>query len=443
MLDKLVFTGIIVLSSGAIYGIVVGAFYLRRWLKKRKGKFAEKTVKKQERQKNETPQIKIPYHRVIAGFFILCFLIGAVFIYIRTGNYLFAVSFFELIAGGFVWQAARRISADPPHRGILTIFGFKVSVEINEGLDIFPIYPFLCGVITVNVQKANIDFPLQTIFTPENAKSKAPLSLTFIPKNLMRFINAGRHKTVVNILHDMCRQALRYWAKSEDEGPSNYNELLATGDEGINFVYRAIIGEEKEKIPSSIPTSILIKLFRNFYGEKLFPHSERPRPDLTKFEKEKYKDWDRIDEIIGSPEECGLPLDINNERFKKLKVAVDERLKVISQLAKGNGIVEKEDLGITFNRVNLGDVQPEGKLAEVIDLPVKEEIEAKGETTEIELVKAAAKALADELKIPGETALDVVQSERGKAKREIKKIDVSAETLSRAFQLISTFKKGR
>lgn len=114
---------------------------------------------------------------------------------------------------------------------------------------------------------------------------------------------------------------------------------------------------------------------------------------------------------------------------------------IIQELRRGNGVEKIPSLGIVLNRFNVGRVRPLGKLAEAAEKIAIEERERDSEIVELRHVKDRAKEIRDELEISGKDALEVVQTERGKVKKEIKEFkgfaeiaDAAARGLERVFK---------
>jgi len=112
-----------------------------------------------------------------------------------------AAIIFGLIGSGALWSLAniwgcvplglgligltlclKKIPAEPPHLGVVTIWGERKEKIKKEGLRFLaPFFPFLYDVILINVEKKNQDLPAETIRTPDLAVLEIPISLTWTP----------------------------------------------------------------------------------------------------------------------------------------------------------------------------------------------------------------------------------------------------------------------
>lgn len=349
----------------------------------------------------------------------------------EMSNLWFGFGFFLSIFGAFLLQGLRKIPADPPHKGVLTVFGKRCYVVKNEGWHFFPLYPWWHGVILVNVTKVNQDLSEQLVRTPDLAELKVPVSLTWKPMiktnekgkgGLIEFLNSGGEKGVKTILEGIVRERLREWAISSSEGPQTWQEAIAAKEEATAILLQAICGDELKQIPSDIPTSILLKALGSFH--------KKP----NKIEAEIWgKEWELVKEKVNS-----LP----DADRKKLMTALEERLKQIARARQGNGDFKLPQLGIVINRLNIGEIKPVGELAKAAELEVKEACEREAETTELNHVRQRLiELMAQPPNGPGfkaEQALEVIQTERGKVAKTVAetKLNVSAETMAAIERII-------
>lgn len=319
---------------------------------------------------------------------------------------------FFLISAIFL-QALRKISADPPHKGVRTIWGKRTDKTVDEGWGFFPLFPWWHGYIITNITKKNMDLEPQKVRTPDEAELAIPVSITFTPDSsyLIEYFNSGGEVGVKTILSDIIKENLREWAIAEDEGPQTYKEAMSSQEEATAILLKAIMGDKLEPIPSSVPTSILLKYF-----------NEPQKKPTESQAKEWGKNWEKITEKLNQE----FP-DSNN--FEKFKVAVKGRREEIRNARRGNGKYQKLELGIILNRLNLGEIKPIGKLAEAMELQVKEQREMEAEKTELKHVSDRVKELTT-LGFSNEQSLEIIQTERGKVVKTIteSKWNVSQET---------------
>lgn len=333
-------------------------------------------------------------------------------------NFLFFLAFVIAILGIFLLQGLRRIPAEPPHVAILTVFGQRKPSIKKEGWRFFPIYPWWHGFVLVNVTKVNQDLPEQKIRTPDLAELNVPVSVTWIPnkkegEQLIDFLNSGGEKGVRTILEDVIHERLREWAISFDEGPADWQDAMGSREEAAAVLLKAILGDELKQIPSDIPTPILLRYFAR---PTKYPTNDR--------DKQRWGEkWDKL--------EAELLRDLAEHRLTKeqLETLVGERRRQVQTVRQGNGEFNKIGLGIFLLRLNVGEIKPLGKLAEAAELKAKEKREREAEILELDHVAERVQAL-NELGFSNEQALEIIQTERGKVRKEIKesKWNISQET---------------
>lgn len=105
------------------------------------------------------------------------------------------------------------------------------------------------------------------------------------------------------------------------------------------------------------------------------------------------------------------------------------RFAIANGLRQGNGLLKIPNLGIVLNRLNVTAIAPKGRLAEAAEQEAKEKQERRGEVLEMEHVSSLLKGLTG-LGFSNEQALEIVQTERGKIKKDMRevKLNVSQET---------------
>ena len=105
------------------------------------------------------------------------------------------------------------------------------------------------------------------------------------------------------------------------------------------------------------------------------------------------------------------------------------RLAIANALRQGNGFLKIPNLGIILNRLNVTAITPKGRLAEAAEQEAKEKQERRGEVFEVEHLTDILGRLTGS-GFSGEQALEIVQTERGKVKKDIRevKLNVSQET---------------
>lgn len=383
----------------------------------------------QEDEKTQKRPERIIMMAKIAPFVI--FTIGAIILW-SVFNKFIAIGFLGLTAGSFFLQGLRRVPADPPHKGVITILGKREPIVVDEGWWFFPFFPLLVGFVLQKMVKINIDLTendAQEVWTPDNGRALVSVSITITPDkiNLIEWFNSGGKQGVTDILKDIVRQALREWARSKEEGPQTLEEALGAQEEAVLILLKSIVGEAIEPIPSSIPTTILIK----FFEAKCKPSF----PQLSISEERRYKKegketWDEIQWIIR--EECNIQAGgaFSGAEFEALKTAVEKRRKDMKKVSQGNGTMDCPALGCILNRLNVGKIEPTEVQAKAMELLVKEERERAAETIELDHIEERIKKLVNMGFSLGE-ARETVQTERGKVEKKIQenKHSISQETI--------------
>jgi regulator of protease activity HflC (stomatin/prohibitin superfamily) len=291
----------------------------------------------------------------------------------------------------------KKIKADPPHLGLITILGQRRDKTKKEGWRF--LIPFFYDVIPVDVTKKNQDLPTETVRTPDLAVLEIPISLTWTPheKYLINYLNSGGENGVKNILADIVRERVRAWAMNHQEGPQTFEEALGSREEAVEILIKAVAGKELNPIPSRVPTTILFKYFNE------------PQISPTKSEERTWgKKWKRVDEILQKEDKANIEKEVGI------------RINQVKEIQRGNGIQSIPQLGITLNRLNIGDISiKEGtELEKAAEKDVKEKKEREAEKTELEHVRKRIK----ELKGIGyslQEARDIVQTERKKVNKQI------------------------
>jgi len=357
--------------------------------------------------------------RGLAIFFINALLAVVLPLFLLTQglNILFTLSIVLFLVGGFILQGLREIPAEPPHLGVLTLFGERKLTTIKEGWHFFPLYPSWYGFVLVNVTKQNLDFPAQIVRTPDFVELEIPISITITPlkDHLIEYLNAGGKEGVREILNDIVRERLREWAISPDEGPTDWEDAMSAREEAISVLVKAIIGEGLKPTidaPPNVRTSTLLK----FYAT--------PQKTPNKNEEDKYKkNWSGLEEIIEKHYKG------EKRELEKLKESIRIRRDIILKIRQGNGEQDIPQLGVRLDRLNIDEIKPKGKLAESAERKANELRELEGDKVKIQSVRERIEELK-KLGFSNEQALEIMQTETGKVNKEIKesKWNISQET---------------
>lgn len=208
-------------------------------------------------------------------------------------------------------------------------------------------------------------------------------------------------------MENIIAERVREWVNSKEEGPQNYSELREAGEEAINIILKAVLGDGLEKIPSQIPTPILFKYFRE------------PQKNPTPCESRDWgKNWGKVSEVLSK-----LP----KEEYDKIEVAVQHRREHIQKARQGRGDFKKTELGIKLLRLTLGNIEPTGDVLKEVNEVVRARLRRDAENVNLDNLRNQLEKLKKHLP-PGD-AKEFLEVERGKAEHEIRenKVTVGSE----------------
>jgi hypothetical protein len=157
----------------------------------------------------------------------------------------------SLIAGLILVTGIVIIPNDPPHFGLVTRWGKRLwhssgaPMYMTEGWN----WVFLKGIMhkvkLINLSKREIDFPVQTLQTPDGVTTDVPVSIAYSldENNIVKFLNLGTddpHKVFENIITDIKEENLRLWSRNEMEEPRTWESLLNSGKQASKLIIEAI-----------------------------------------------------------------------------------------------------------------------------------------------------------------------------------------------------------
>ena len=350
-----------------------------------------------------------------------------------TAGTWFGIGIALALAGLFICTGLVEVKANPPHIGVVTLMGKRMDSTLDEGIRFLPFNKVLYDVIQIGIVKKNLDFSSVRFRTPDRAELEAKISLTVIPskKHIVNFLDSGEWSGIKNILQDAISERIRTWGISPKEGPANWVEAQASGDEALALILKSLFGDKIGSIPSDIPTSLLIKFFSTSEEEVI---KDAEAKGLTGEEKDKAIAWYKnVERQLGS------------EDYDKVKAAIERRLKIVADIRHGTFKQDIPDLGVRIVKANVSDIHVIGVTATAAELEAKEIQEKAAEVAEIEHIKDLANRLKNALNITAEQAMEIVMIERGKMTRNVedKKISftMSPELLDAAKALLNLFDK--
>lgn len=272
------------------------------------------------------------------------------------------------VIGAVVLQGLRLVPAQPPTKAVVTNFGERTGEIKNEGWRFFLLYPLVYGYISVDITKKNQDLmPGDFMVSDDMAELEISVSITWQPDV------AYNTTTGQNFL-------LEYLNSGEESGVKNILNDIVT--EAI----RELMANPREQ---PFTWEDAVKTQENFVARVATNIMGRNLADIT----------------------------------------LDELREIARDLRRGNGSVKIEKLGIILNRLNITKIKPKGELATAAQLEAKEIRERKAEIIELNHVSARIQEFTA-IGFSREQALEIIQTERGKVKKDIKEIkgNLSQET---------------
>ncbi len=321
------------------------------------------------------------------------------------------------IAGGVLLQGLRRIPNNPPHKAVVTVLGKRTARVKDEGWRFFFLHPFIFGYVLVNVSRISKEFSV-SVRTPDRAESSVPIAITFRPLTelLVPYLNNSGEEGVTKQLQGKIEERVREWTMADEEGPQNWKELQKSRLEAASVLTKTIGANYITIIPDyaqDVPTVIWMRYFTKPRPE---PSENTPKNERKWME----DDWTLVKNVYE-------PLGDTEKR--ELEEDVKKRMEEIKALRAGSGNIKLGDLGITIERLNIADIKLLGEVARAAEMEAKEVQEREAEKLELEHVRLRL----GELKAEGfsnEQSLEIIQTERGKVKKEISesKFNISPET---------------
>lgn len=192
---------------------------------------------------------------------LLKLLIGALFL---SGIGLFTVNFFLAllaIATGIamIGFGLKEIQANPPHKGLITLWGARQTEVLNEGyVLVAPYFPFFLDFIPVKMATINIDFIIdvsckvseeghndpaeQTAFII-GAQVKLRVGITYkpsaVPSEMIQFLNNNGEAGVKTILDNVVPQTIR-----QEGSKYSLEQLTESREPLIIELFRRLIAED-------------------------------------------------------------------------------------------------------------------------------------------------------------------------------------------------------
>ncbi|MBZ9572947.1 hypothetical protein KJA17_02070 [Patescibacteria group bacterium] len=275
-----------------------------------------------------------------------------------------------LLALMFFLAGFRKIPFRPPQVGLVTIWGKRIAVVKKEGWHLFaPFFPFFYGWTPIKVEKTNLDFVYPDI------RTKAGEEEAETPRK-------GKKAKVKG--------------KKEEKKPRAGGELLVN----ISLTYYPDYTSDKagERLITFINSGAepgVENIIRDLIAE-----------DIREMGHD--YDWEGVTFSTG---------ELKRRLVKKL-TGKDILEPSVEQELRTNGLPDVADLGIRISRFNVGRVKEQGELARAAEAYAKEQQERRGEKIESEFVQEQTKRFIN-LGMSAREAADTIQTERGKASKQV------------------------
>jgi len=316
-----------------------------------------------------------PFFRVIT-IILMCALIVAI---VRT-VVLYVLSLLTpLVISGFFWgffwellfvvivieriyRCWELIPNKPPEVGLITFWGRRLPIVKKEGWHFFgKILPFLYSVITIKIEKRNVDLTFSDIRTIEKEEEEEEAEEG--EQNEEEKLRAGGELEI----HVSYTYQPEY--RSKNAGKHLTNFIDSGGDKGIQDIIRDQIAEKLREMART--------------------HS-----------------WEEITFSTGEIKESIVER-LTGQKFKE----IEKEMNI-------NGVRDIHSLGILIRRFNMGKIKELGELAKEAGALAVAKQKIKGFKVGLTFVKEEMKDLA-ELGVGAPEALDAIQVQMGKVKKEV------------------------
>lgn len=375
---------------------------------------------------------KEPVMRDFCGILVL-FLAGLVCVPFALFSFWLALVSYLALVALFLFSSIQMVPASPPHKAILTFLGKRQNIVLDEGWNYVPLHPWMFGLILVKVEKVNDDLNPQEVMTPDNAKLSVSESITWKPgikdkpESFITFLNSGGEKGVRKIIYDMAEDRTKTWARSNREGPSDWEEAQALKDDVHGVLAKALLGTAlgatmgtaleaiDDPDPNNpVPTPTWMRFFDN-------PQSEPTKYDANPRNGWAFKGVDVAGNVTWNWDGLQAKFDAYPATAKiLLKRQISERRERIKEIREGRGEFANESLGITILRFTVNEVKLIGAVADAAEKKEKENRERDAEKVEIKNVsERAAELMAAHPSLTSAQAFEIVQTERGKIAKTI------------------------
>ena len=354
-----------------------------------------------------------------------------------------ALVFFLALLVLFIANGLQKIPNTPPSKGVLTLFGERQEVEVSEGWNFFPLFPFVFGYVLVKVEVVTSTFGPQKVRTPDGAVISTSETVIWKPGiegkpgSYVAYLNSGGETGVTAILRERVEDRVKTWGTSNQEGPATWKEAQGLRDDAHSVLAKTLLGAPPlTEVDSLIPTSVWMRFLNQ-------PKSPPTAYDMRPENGENGVAWASIDDVTRHWNWNGLQTIFNGysqAEQEALKESVEQRRSEINSLRSAKAEFEDEELGITILGFSVGEINLEegSEVAKAAEQEEKERREMEADKMEIDNISnRATKLKQDHPDLTSDQAFQLVQTERGKVAKTIiavsgAKTDVGGDLLGLA-----------
>ena len=290
----------------------------------------------------------------------LAYFVLAIFVASTIGamtNQFFGAMAFLVLFMACIGATVKRVPAQPFTYWVLSILGRPKQAALSPGFWFLPGPSLLFGWLAASGKDVSLpildpDNPEKKELVIETPKDKVgvrfPVTVmySFDPSNPLPYVMRLEGKENVEThLSRIAIQALRTWVRSRNYGPQRYEDAMAAGIVALNVIFKALVGNNLKRIPSDIPTEILL----NYFSSPKQPPSEQEEIAYG-------KNWGILEQRIKN---------LGDDGRAKLESAVKERLAILVQIQRGEASFPVKSLGIVIKAITLGDIEPVGEVARI------------------------------------------------------------------------------
>lgn len=290
-----------------------------------------------------------------------------------------------------------------------------------------PLSPFVVDYALVPQHDIN-DETIIDVRTTRGDLVKIPIGWSFsvdvsTKDSRKRYVQNGGVEGIKKQLKEIIVDRTRELISSQDEGPETWREVQSIDESLIAVLFRKIV-DDIDRLPTTLPTSVLLKYWH------------LPTKQPTEIEAKIWgENWEVLEDKLDK---------LSPEERENLHLLVEERRKEVRAVRDGCGTRKSNALAIVLQRINLGQIAPQGGIAEAANKIAQEAEERVSERIQQKHFNELAKETAEELVVPIGVAADRVEIQQGKAKKTVTdaRVGISSDLLQELPGLAKAFGEG-